>query len=74
MAMTDIATGYISRKELAKQVGERLRGKPFSCDTLKGWATEGRGPPVTKVGGVAVYSIKSFEVWLRNQERTTNGT
>jgi hypothetical protein len=70
MTMTEIAAGYISRKQLARELGERLRGKPFSEYTLMGWEREGRGPPATKVGREVVYSVASFEKWLRNQERT----
>lgn len=67
--MTDIASGYIARKKLAIELGERLRGKPFSEHTLMGWERDGRGPPVTRVGREVVYAIASVEKWLRDQER-----
>jgi hypothetical protein len=70
--MTDfasIASGYIPRKQLAIELGERLRGRPFSEYTLMGWERDGRGPPATRVGREVVYAISSVEKWLRAQEQ-----
>jgi len=64
-----IAADYIPRKQLAKELGERLRGRPYSEMTLIRWAQDGKGPPVTKIGREVVYSISSFEKWMRTQER-----
>jgi hypothetical protein len=67
---TEFAANYISRKQLAKELGERLRGKPYAEITLVLWEKDGRGPPVTRVGRDVVYSIPSVEKWLRSQERS----
>jgi hypothetical protein len=70
MSVTNIAANYISRKQLAKELGERLRlsGKPFTEMTLIRWERDGNGPPATRVGRSVVYSISSVEKWLRAQE------
>ena len=74
MATTEIAANYISRKQLAIELGERLRGRPYSEITLITWEKDGRGPPATRVGRDVVYSIPSVEKWLRAQERAANGS
>ena len=66
-----IAADYIPRKQLAKELGERLRGRPYSEMTLIRWAQDGKGPPVTKIGRDVVYSITSVDKWIRSQERAT---
>lgn len=68
MTITDLAANYIPRKQLAKELGERLRGKPYSEFTLIAWERDGRGPPATRVGRDVVYSIPSVEKWLKKQE------
>ena len=45
--MANIEANYINRKELAKQLGEQLRGRPYSVNTLMLWEKDGRGPPAT---------------------------
>lgn len=69
MANTDFASNYIPRKQLAKELGERLRGRPYSEFTLIAWERDGKGPPPTRVGRDVVYSISSVEKWLRSQEQ-----
>lgn len=69
MASTDFASNYIPRKQLAKELGERLRGKPYSEFTLIAWERDGRGPPPTRIGRDVVYSIPSVEKWLKSQEQ-----
>ena len=69
MAVPEISANYISRKELAKQLGERMRGRPYAEVTLRFWERDGVGPPVTRVGRDVVYSIASVERWLKAQER-----
>jgi hypothetical protein len=67
--MTTLDTqNYITRKELAKQLGERLRGRPYAEHTLISWEREKRGPPVTRIGRDVLYFIPSLEKWLRAQE------
>jgi hypothetical protein len=69
---TDFACNYISRKALARELGERLRGKPYSEFTLIAWERDGKGPPVTRVGRDVVYSIPSVEKWLKQQEQAAS--
>ncbi|WP_426608639.1 hypothetical protein [Bradyrhizobium sp. McL0616] len=69
MTIPEITTNYISRKELAKQLGERLRGRPYSEFTLIAWEKDGKGPPVTRIGRDVTYFWPSVERWLRAQER-----
>jgi hypothetical protein len=74
MAPTGIAANYIPRKQLAKELGERLRGRPYSEFTLIAWEKDGKGPPVTRVGRDVVYSLPSVEKWLQAQERAAKGS
>jgi hypothetical protein len=66
---TDFASNYISRKVLARELGERLRGRPYSEMTLIAWERNGKGPPVTRVGRDVLYAISSVEKWLKQQEQ-----
>jgi hypothetical protein len=68
MSAIDIASNYITRKDLAKKLGEQLRGKPFNEFTLITWEKTGKGPPATRVGRQVVYSVASVEKWLLRQE------
>lgn len=68
MSITAITAGFITRKELAKELGERLRGRPYSEFTLMAWERDGRGPPVTRIGRDVLYSVASIEKWLRSRE------
>jgi hypothetical protein len=68
MALTEIAAGYIPRKQLAKELGERLRGRPYSEFTLIAWEKDGKGPPPTRVGRDVLYSLSSIERWLASLE------
>lgn len=67
--MSIVAEAYLTRKELGKQLGEKLRGKPFSEETIRLWERRGSGPPRTKVGNTTVYNIESVEKWLRSKEK-----
>ena len=69
MTTSEIATDYIPRKLLARTLGERLRGRPYSEFTLICWERDGRGPPVTRIGRDVLYRTASVETWLREQER-----
>jgi hypothetical protein len=69
MATTETAANYIPRKQLAKDLGERLRGRPYSEFTLIAWEKDGKGPPVTRIGRDVLYFVPSIERWLRDQER-----
>jgi hypothetical protein len=70
----EIAANYISRKQLAKELGERLRGRPYAEITLITWEKDGKGPPVTRIGRDVVYSVPSVEKWLLAQERAAKAT
>jgi hypothetical protein len=74
MATTEIAANYIPRKQLAKQLGERLRGRPYSEFTLIAWEKDGKGPPVTRIGRDVVYRTASVEKWLQAQERAAKNS
>lgn len=73
MASTQIATDYIPRKQLAAELGMRLRNRPYSEFTLIAWEKDGKGPPVTRIGRDVVYRAASVEKWLQAQERAAKG-
>lgn len=64
----DILRDYIPRKQLAKELGMRLRGRAYSEFTLIRWEKDGKGPPATRVGRDVVYRTDSVEKWLKAQE------
>jgi len=68
MTKTDLAVNYIGRKQLAQDLGERLRGRAYSEHTLIRWERDGKGPPATRIGRDVVYRVGSVETWLRSQE------
>lgn len=70
MANTDFVSNYIPRKQLAKELGEKLRGRPYSEFTLIAWEKDGKGPPATRVGRDVTYFIPSVEKWLRQREQS----
>jgi hypothetical protein len=69
MATPEIAADYIPRKTLATELGNRLRGRPYSEFTLIAWERDGKGPPVTRIGRDVVYRAASVEKWLQAQEK-----
>ena len=71
MANIETAADYIPRKKLATELGERLRGRPYSEFTLIAWERDGKGPPVTRIGRDVVYRASSVERWLQAQERAS---
>jgi predicted site-specific integrase-resolvase len=66
MATIGIMEGYISRKELAAELGVWF-------ETLIRWEKDGKGPPVTRIGRRPVYSRVSLQKWLKTQERAAKG-
>jgi hypothetical protein len=70
----EIADDFFSRKELAEDLGNRLRGKPYSEPTLIAWEKAGKGPPATRVGRDVLYYKPSVEQWLRSRETAANST
>lgn len=63
------STDLIPRKQLAIELGNLLRGKPYHEQTLILWEKDGRGPPVTRVGREVLYRASSVEKWLLEQEK-----
>ena len=64
---TNILKDYISQVDLAAQLGKSVK-------TLVRWELDGKGPPVTRIGRDVLYSIPSFERWLKKQEREASNT
>jgi predicted DNA-binding transcriptional regulator AlpA len=64
---TEILKDYISRDDLAAKLGKTVK-------TLVRWKNDGRGPPVTRIGRDVLYSLSSFERWLKQQERAAKGS
>ena len=58
--MNNLLTDYVSRAELAKQLGNSER-------TLIRWEEKRIGPPVTKVGRAVLYHVPSVLNWLQSQ-------
>jgi hypothetical protein len=73
MANIETAEDYIPRKTLAANLGNRLRGRPYSEFTLIAWEKDGKGPPVTRIGRDVLYRAASVEKWLQAQERAAKG-
>jgi hypothetical protein len=69
MSATEVASNYIPRKQLAKELGLRMRGKPYREETLIRWEIDGKGPPTTRVGRDVVYRAESVEKWLLSREK-----
>jgi len=65
-ANKQIDNRYVREKEAAAFLG-------VSVSTLQGWESRvtGGGPPVTKVGGMVMYSMKELERYM--EERTGDG-
>jgi hypothetical protein len=53
---------YLSRDELARQLGESTR-------TLYRWEEKRIGPPVTRVGKRVLYHIPSVQLWLQSRQQ-----
>lgn len=67
--MSEVIDNYVSRKAMAIELGNKLRGKPYTEKTLIRWELDGKGPPVTRVGREVLYYKPSIEKWLRAQEK-----
>jgi excisionase family DNA binding protein len=53
---------FFTQDELARQLG-------ITRKTLDRWATEGKGPKVTRIGRRILYSKKTVAAWLAACER-----
>jgi len=60
--MSEIMSGFLSRAELALQLGKSER-------TLERWEEQKIGPLTTKVGQTPYYKIDSVQEWLRSREQ-----
>jgi transcriptional regulator with XRE-family HTH domain len=66
MAKTGILDGYISRADLAAELG-------YAFETLIRWEKDGRGPPVTRIGRKVLYLRTSLKKWFEAQEGAAKG-
>jgi hypothetical protein len=64
---TELLKDYLSRDQLAEKIGKSVK-------TLVRWELDGTGPPVTRMGRDVLYSIPSFDKWLKAQERAAQGS
>jgi ribosome-binding protein aMBF1 (putative translation factor) len=64
MAMSEIMAGFLSRTELAEELGKSER-------TLERWEAQRSGPPITRIGHTPFYKIESVREWLRSREQRT---
>ena len=62
MAATKLLDEYLTRSELAAELGKSER-------TLERWERLGIGPPVTRNGITPIYNIPGARAWLRAQEQ-----
>lgn len=53
--------GLLTREQVAEQLS-------LSVDTLGRWATQRKGPPVTKIGPRVYYRRESLARWIKDQE------
>jgi hypothetical protein len=60
-SVEDVLADYLTRPELAKQLGKTER-------TLARWAELRIGPPITRTGREPRYHIDSVRTWLKAQE------
>lgn len=56
--------GYITAKELCKQIGQMKGGRPIARRTLERWHSLRVGPPRVRVGRIVVYRIDEVRAWL----------
>ena len=60
MTTTEILDGYLSRRDLAHQLGKSTR-------TLDRWAALRTGPPRTLMGQTILYRVDDVRRWLAAQ-------
>ena len=58
--------GYVSREELAKELGKALR-------TIDRWETRRIGLPRVVIGRMILYRREAIRDWLLSQEQQRNG-
>lgn len=57
---TTILDGYLTRPELARQIGRTVR-------TLERWEASRTGPPITRIGKTPFYNFDAARDWLAAQ-------
>jgi hypothetical protein len=60
--MPSIFSNYITRPELAKELGRTIR-------TLERWEAARTGPPITQLGMQPLYPRQADQDWFLQQER-----
>ena len=60
MATEEILDDYLTKEELARQLGKSTR-------TVERWAALRIGPPRTRVGASVLYAIADVRRWLEAQ-------
>ena len=58
--------GYVSREQLAKELGKALR-------TIDRWERRRIGPPRVVIGRMILYRREAIRDWLLSQEQQRNG-
>jgi hypothetical protein len=59
---------FILRRQLAKELGEMMRGRGYTERALIEWEKRGIGPPAIRIGRDVVYRVAGVAAWLRSQE------
>ncbi len=62
----ELLDGYISREQLAKELGKALR-------TIDRWETRRIGPPRVVIGRMILYRKETVREWLLSREQQRNG-
>ncbi len=55
--------GRMARRDAARYLGVKVR-------TLAAWATQGKGPPVVKVGGLCFYRRADLDVFINRSSES----
>jgi hypothetical protein len=59
--MTGLLTEYLTRKEMAAELGR-------SESTLRWWEQLGVGPPLTRIGKLRLYRRASVAAWIEARD------
>ncbi len=62
-----VFAGFITAKELCKQIGQMKGGRPIARRTLERWHALRVGLPRTRVGRIQVYRVEEVRAWLEEQ-------
>ena len=64
MTATDLLDSYLTKRDLAQQIGKTER-------TLDRWASLRIGPPRTLIGKSVFYQVDDVKAWLKAQREDT---